>query len=121
MLTDPTNFWELTVRPIAFDQPTTATTTAAGVLQENIKVMTMLSDTSNAPERSQLFYLGLGASLREGLGSYLFMFPLGGAYGAEDIPLPAVLGERTRHVNTAHTTTHTSHTTAYIAHTTTYV
>ncbi|CAM9135904.1 unnamed protein product [Laminaria digitata] len=68
------------------------TVRSATYYQENIKVMTMLSDTSNGPERSQLFYLGLGASLREGLASYLFMVPLGGAYSAEDVPLPAVLG-----------------------------
>lgn len=61
--------------------------------QEHIKVMTMLSDTANGPERSQLFYLGLGASLREGMASYLYMVPLGGAYSAEDVPLPAVLGK----------------------------
>lgn len=40
-----------------------------------------------------MFYMGLGASLREGLESYLYMIPLGGAYESKNIPLPAVLGE----------------------------
>lgn len=46
----------------------------------------------NGPERSQMFYLGLGASLREGLESYLYMLPLGAAYEAQYIPIPGVLG-----------------------------
>ena len=50
---------------------------------------------ANGANRGQLSYLGLAASLREGVVSYLFMIPLGGAYDSENIPLPAVLGERT--------------------------
>ena len=60
--------------------------------------MMMLSDTSNGPERSQLFYLGLGASLREGMASFLYMLPLGGAYNVEDVALPAVLGENAQRI-----------------------
>lgn len=52
------------------------------------------TDTENGPERSTMFYLGLGASLREGMESYVYMVPLGGAYVSKNLPLPAVLGER---------------------------
>lgn len=47
----------------------------------------------HGPERSQMFYLGLGASLREGMESYIYMIPLGAAYESSSIPIPAVLGE----------------------------
>lgn len=59
-----------------------------------IKGINRTTDTDNGPERSTMFYLGLGASLREGMESYVYMVPLGGAYESKNLPLPAVLGER---------------------------
>lgn len=40
-----------------------------------------------------MFYWGLGGSLREGMESFLYMIPLGGAYDVRFIPIPALLGE----------------------------
>lgn len=48
---------------------------------------------NNSFERSRIFYMGLGASLREGLQSYIYMIPLGGVYDLKLIPIPAVLGK----------------------------
>lgn len=59
-----------------------------------IKHINRTTDTENGPERSTMFYLGLGASLREGFESYIYMVPLGGSYEAKNLPLPAVLGEQ---------------------------
>lgn len=52
----------------------------------------MKPETAAGPDRNQMFYLGLWASLLEGTESYLYMFPLGGAYETKYLPLPAVLG-----------------------------
>lgn len=62
--------------------------------QEMIKNINRTTETANGPERSTMFYMGLGAAMREGVPSYIYMFPLGGAYEAKNLPLPAVLGER---------------------------
>ena len=53
----------------------------------------MRPETAAGPDRTQMFYLGLKASLLEGVESYLYMFPLGGAYASKYLPLPAVLGK----------------------------
>lgn len=58
-----------------------------------IKGINQTTETANGPERSTMFYLGLGAAMREGVMSYIYMFPLGGAYESNDLPLPAALGE----------------------------
>lgn len=58
-----------------------------------IKNISGATDTPNGPERSNMFYLGLGASMREGMISYLYMLPLGGAFQSKNLPLPAVLGK----------------------------
>eukprot|EP00752_Nemacystus_decipiens_P014993 g13350.t1 len=60
--------------------------------QEMIKNIGQTTETANGPERSHMFYMGLGAAMREGIPSYIYMFPLGGAYEAKNLPLPAVLG-----------------------------
>lgn len=76
---------------------------------------------TSGPSRGQLFYLGLAASLREGLVSYLFMIPLGGAFDSENIPLPAVLGERTHsafHTYGAYNSTCSAYNNTHTAHTT---
>ena len=61
--------------------------------QERIHDIRTRPETAGGPDRSQMFHLGLGASLREGVISYIYMIPLGGAYEAKYLPLPAVLGE----------------------------
>eukprot|EP00904_Undaria_pinnatifida_P008153 jgi/Undpi1/4468/HiC_scaffold_17.g07822.m1 len=60
--------------------------------ENKIRSYPAATKATNGPDRGQLFYLGLAASLREGLASYFYMIPLGGAYDSENIPLPAVLG-----------------------------
>lgn len=61
--------------------------------QAMIKNIQQTTETPNGPERSTMFYMGLGAAMREGVPSYIYMFPLGGAYESKNLPLPAVLGE----------------------------
>lgn len=58
-----------------------------------IKGIVETTETANGPERSTMFYLGLGASMREGIVSFIYMLPLGGAFVSKNIPFPAVLGE----------------------------
>lgn len=70
--------------------------------QNKIRSYPAATKATNGPDRGQLFYLGLAASLREGLASYFYMIPLGGAYDSENIPLPAVLGEHIQRTRNTH-------------------